>query len=1572
MEIKTKLKQLIMTLLDNIHEQRKLILALSCVVVFVTTYVLILPAFTLDKEEAAEQGGIDVPGVEQSVDADETAEEPIVNETAKSSSKETAKSVAKNKSADTILENGESEEFSVAIESSEDVLTEDMSVAVREIDKSDKKQKKEYESLYNDALEAVQKAQEEEGLEKPSDFAFAKFYDISLMDGDSEVEPESAVDVKISFSEELQKELKVTDSGKVHIVHFAVDKETGEVTPDVLDTESTDITVEDNKVTEATFTADSFSVFAVVYTVDFHYEVNGKTYEFSIPGGGFVSLAKLVEVLGINGSTNEDGKVADSNKDGDKTTEELTLNDVVVSEATRELLADVTNVEFSNPELVDVSKVESNTTVGQIKESRGLEVQYSAELTEKQITEINSSTIEAGDWALISIRPFTSEEALTITMKNGDIWTVKLTDAQGTKWYGAADTRSQGITINLFDYGPDSLDNENNAIGSSADNYSNTGINKYSALKFLSHGTVGTSINHFTGSSPNEYAAQGIVAPKLVNGYPTLTSDYDNQSLAYLFDSSNRDGKTVYNDVNKLFWNSGNGYLYDSDVRYAYFNTNTNQNPNREFTLYTDTYNEEGADQANPFKVGFFPFNDYESYYNCIHGGQPNDPEGFGYYGSHWDGRWHHGLDKLGHYNHHFGMSMSATFELDSTKDMTFDFSGDDDMWVFVDDVLVLDIGGIHNPIDGSINFNNGNVSVTRPNSTADARQAVDNQQIAPDSIAEAFRRAGKTWNGADGTYHEIKVFYLERGGMYSNLEIEINLPTVLSGNVSFDKKDDDAAAVKGAEFSLYTDEDCQTPLSFKSENAKAVSDENGVVSFEGLPTGTYYMKETAVPAGYELDSSIYEVTIVNKNSGNSYIKNSNGQVVSEIINQKKVLNLSLEKKWDDNGDTNVPEGATATFILKQKKTTTPTPLTVKLVDVAGNLMSSVNEVYPGDTIKIYDSNSGTTSPKIFKHHTNAPWYSTGNINRNEYVYLTTLSDLNWTIQTDTFYFAYLEASSTSTSTGQYTVRKDDAVNGTVTLKLSNSAIGNNNYYFDNNRSPVLYVAATGTGPSPVDETVEYARFTLPTDGDDGDSWKKTFNDLPLEDKNGNQYSYYFEEVNHTPADYTIKEGNMGSATEPITESGDFVVTNKTPERPKITASKVWKDENGNPIDTESGLDGLEVKLTLYKGEFEAPSADVRGGEVTRTVSGNGSTTWVLGLQADAADYTVKETAVKIPGGEFVEIDPDTDPSQNPFGGVVTGDSSTGYTVTNQLPATEISVTKQWKDGTSTNGDKVFEEAENISFTLYQKLGDNDGAPYTIEDEPVTGTVTYTPASGSTAASWSTETISDLPKYVYSDGSWHEATYYPVEDDDDGVTVTYQKEGGNASEEPSDAAVTSGKVTIINTDIVAPLRIVKVDKDTDEGLTGASFQLTRKLPGENSFTKFVNNSFAEDPDNENKKTGPFTVSSEDGIIIEGLVPADYQIEEITAPDGYVITLAPFTFTVSADGTITSSNADSELIVPLNKEDSDPEAAGFKIGNVPGAELPHTGGIGTTVFYILGSIFVIAGAVYFIARRRIVN
>ena len=241
---------------------------------------------------------------------------------------------------------------------------------------------------YKNYLEKTKKAMgltEEETLPR---FA-ARFFDIKIMVGGKEFTPESGVSVEITYTEPLAE----NPDTEVSAVHFANKKADAEM----LDASTSE--VQKDGTATAQFTAESFSVYGVIYTVDFHWEVDGKTYEFSLPGGGYVSLTKLIEALGV-------------------------------ADDAEKFVADVEKVEFSTPCLMSVSKVEEDTTVGAIKDDLGLECRYSSELTEEQISEINSSTIKAGDWALISVQSFISDETLTVTMKDGEQFAVKVTDAQ--------------------------------------------------------------------------------------------------------------------------------------------------------------------------------------------------------------------------------------------------------------------------------------------------------------------------------------------------------------------------------------------------------------------------------------------------------------------------------------------------------------------------------------------------------------------------------------------------------------------------------------------------------------------------------------------------------------------------------------------------------------------------------------------------------------------------------------------------------------------------------------------------------------------------------------------------------------------------------------------------------------------------------------------------------------------------------------------------------------------------------------------------------------------------------------
>ena len=260
-----------------------------------------------------------------------------------------------------------------------------------------------------------------------------------------ELQPENDK-VRVSFkfnNAQLTESIGAKDAEKLKVVHLSLGteaKENADTTKDAVDIASGDITPSKldasvaigSKSGKVEFETEGFSVFAIVYTVDFEYEVNGKMYQFSLPGGGFVSFTDLVEVLGILDDTKNDGNKEEKQEEIDATDAQIIdgMLDVTASDAAKKFVADVASVEFSSPELVWVGKVENATTVGALKEANGLECEYSADLTEEQIAEINAQTVGAGDWALISGHPFTSEESLTVTMKNGEVFTIKVTDAQ--------------------------------------------------------------------------------------------------------------------------------------------------------------------------------------------------------------------------------------------------------------------------------------------------------------------------------------------------------------------------------------------------------------------------------------------------------------------------------------------------------------------------------------------------------------------------------------------------------------------------------------------------------------------------------------------------------------------------------------------------------------------------------------------------------------------------------------------------------------------------------------------------------------------------------------------------------------------------------------------------------------------------------------------------------------------------------------------------------------------------------------------------------------------------------------
>ena len=101
--------------------------------------------------------------------------------------------------------------------------------------------------------------------------------------------------------------------------------------------------------------------------------------------------------------------------------------------------------------------------------------------------------------------------------------------------------------------------------------------------------------------------------------------------------------------------------------------------------------------------------------------------------------------------------------ETGNFEDMVFNFSGDDDVWVFVDDKLVLDLGGAHTPLKGNINFAKNKVWY-------ELVASQDQKSNSKNVEKKAFT------NGLPQGKHTLKVFYMERAGGDSNLKVTFNL----------------------------------------------------------------------------------------------------------------------------------------------------------------------------------------------------------------------------------------------------------------------------------------------------------------------------------------------------------------------------------------------------------------------------------------------------------------------------------------------------------------------------------------------------------------------------------------------------------------------------------------------------------------------------------------------------------------------------------------------------------------------------------------------------------------------------
>lgn len=229
--------------------------------------------------------------------------------------------------------------------------------------------------------------------------------------------------------------------------------------------------------------------------------------------------------------------------------------------------------------------------------------------------------------------------------------------------------------------------------------------------------------------------------------------------------SSDATVKSIYTNVEMPFVYKNGTYTFDASQNGVYFSENSTQSSTKAQSngrLYFNEGNPQsnGGSYGDGSKTVWMPFNNTQnigSEKNC---------------------------------NYHFGMAATIPFTMtangkmnqndDNSEDITFSFSGDDDVWVFIDGQLVLDIGGIHNRLDATINFAENTWSLSKSNTVnvavADYNGAAINGKIFNDDNGTGtLNQTRETFAATDS--HELTIFYLERGAGSSNCKIEFNLP---------------------------------------------------------------------------------------------------------------------------------------------------------------------------------------------------------------------------------------------------------------------------------------------------------------------------------------------------------------------------------------------------------------------------------------------------------------------------------------------------------------------------------------------------------------------------------------------------------------------------------------------------------------------------------------------------------------------------------------------------------------------------------------------------------------------------
>lgn len=642
-------------------------------------------------------------------------------------------------------------------------------------------------------------------------------------------------------------------------------------------------------------------------------------------------------------------------------------------------------------------------------------------------------------------------------------------------------------------------------------------------------------------------------------------------------------------------------------------------------------------------------------------------------------------------YDYGFGTKLEFQFRLGDNGDVKresggyaptiFKFSGDDDVWVFIDGKLVLDLGGAHGQVQGAINFSS-NLSGTAKYPSP-VKGVYPSANVGANSIwvsgTKASAGTAKSYNLADlhlqdGKKHTLTFYYMERGMWESNMMIQFNMSIEKTLTVNKDWKNHDGtdladskkttvyAAVKRSlpgkepEFVNLTDSTAADgsqpqyviPLTRANQWTQTFSVEEyeyGAVKEEANKY-TYYVYEVQVGSdGKPVYKDDFPVLCQNGQkmtlSGTTYQVSGTGEVTGAagtITNMRqKGISVTIKKEWSDTPSEEMKPENVYVVLYEKKPGGTLTKVTS---DESGHAIGNENGVIALSSKKQWTASVDdlkASSSYIFKEVTDENGGTPAD--NGDTIYLT---------GTNGKQYQYIVSGGAVENDGSATITNTfnpPKISGSITKSWVDES---DKTLTDNDKLPdTVYVKLKRTGTVDGKEVTQYRQSngTFTTNESSAgfveltksESWTKTIEGLDIYADIVNQtswtYSVYAETsgtstesgklISINGIQYVVSYGSAEAAAE---KNVELTATNKKLPQTSLTVQKIWQNMDGNTLDeiTKGHTETISVYLKRFTKDSSGNEANVGYYKVS------GEVVSFVGSQKDATAISLtKENSYK-------------------------------------------------------------------------------------------------------------------------------------------------------------------------------------------------------------------------------------------------------------------------------------------------------------------------------------------------------